>query len=416
MLKVEYAAVTNVGKVRKNNEDNYYVNGYYKKDTDILNDAECGAGYGERFLFSVCDGMGGIQFGEVASLAAVKAVSEYRDRDFDKCCSECVKAANDAVCDFRESHNNVSTGTTFTSLYLKGSTAHIANVGDSRVYILRGGKIAQLSEDHTEAQLMIDAGVLDPARAKYSRASHALTQNIGLNERELIIEPCVKKGKTVAGDIFLLCSDGLTDMLDDDEIERILNMDAGAEDIAKRLVKGALDAGGRDNVTVAVVKVLQTASKTGGVVPKLSFVKKSAPRAKKKGKVPVLPIVIITAAAAVAAVAAIFLFGAMSREDGAENSAQHIETTEAPKTEEPDGAEQDNPPAEDGEDRNGLPDWMQDVKETDAPELQPPDAPDVPESPDAQDAPDLGNIGNVVIDSVREKITSILNGITININ
>ena len=118
--------------------------------------------------------------------------------------------------------------------------------------MMRGGKLEQLSVDHTIVQQMVDSGALTKEEAKNHRKRHILSQNIGLFPDELIIEPYFTEPIVLkSGDIFLLCSDGLTDMVSDDAIRTIL---ANNED-AEGLVAAALEKGGRDNVTVVVIKV-----------------------------------------------------------------------------------------------------------------------------------------------------------------
>lgn len=147
-------------------------------------------------------------------------------------------------------------GTTLTALYLDQGKAICCNVGDSRCYFMRAGALRQLSADHTEAQQMVNMGILSPEQARKSKSWHKLTQHLGIFPEEFVIEPHFGPPLVLkSGDVFLLCSDGLTDMAADEQIAEILNTGKNAEQTADALVKLALSQGGRDNVTALVLKV-----------------------------------------------------------------------------------------------------------------------------------------------------------------
>lgn len=250
---IKSTAETNVGKVRDNNEDNFFLCGRYKNDpnkdsfgaSDCKRDAAC--------LFAVCDGMGGIQLGEIASLTAVKTLAKYAD-DFDLHLDEYIADANRLVCDEAHSRNLRRIGTTLAALSICGETALAYNIGDSRVYLFRDGLLTQLSEDHTQVQALLKYGVITEDEALQHPGKHVLTQHIGIPPGELQIEPYAAEPIALkSGDVFLLCSDGLTDMLTDDEIHGILSGGGDLDSRKERLIERALGNGGRDNVTVVLV-------------------------------------------------------------------------------------------------------------------------------------------------------------------
>lgn len=254
MVKAKYAVSTDVGRRRSNNEDNYYAEGYFKQEPTKLRDHAEDSLMSDKMLFAVCDGMGGCQYGEIASLTAVSTLKEFGERDFSACLEEYIQTANNRICAFRRKNGSVSVGTTFVSLYIKDNIAHISNVGDSRAYLYRGS-IKQYSYDDTEAQMMVDEGIISATQAKRSPAFHVLTQHVGLFPEVRPIVPHNTAIELRAGDVYLLCSDGLTDMLEDPEIEAVLGSGATAKEMTDELVKRALAAGGVDNVTVAVIKI-----------------------------------------------------------------------------------------------------------------------------------------------------------------
>ena len=252
MIRMTSAAVTDVGRIRHNNEDNFYLCGIFKEHTE---DNEKTAGDNSQrgsYLYAVCDGMGGEQFGEEASLIAVKTLREYND-NFSSDLEGYISAANDKICAEITKNGGVRMGTTLAILWTEDSRAMVCNVGDSRVYMLRGGELTQLSKDHTQIQRLINQGLLNPEDADNHPDRHRLTQHLGIFPSEMIIEPYCDSSITVqAGDAFLICSDGLTDMLDDAHICELLQKDGSPAETAQSLVAAALEKGGRDNITALV--------------------------------------------------------------------------------------------------------------------------------------------------------------------
>lgn len=256
MAKLYYAAATHEGRVRANNEDNFWVNGFFRKDVG-QNRLQCdGKVLPTRFAAAVCDGMGGESFGEVASLLAVESIQPHTYYELPEGAKADVQTANCKVCRYITEHRGMRSGSTLAALYVDSGRAVCCNVGDSRVYLLRDGKLTQLSKDHNSAQRLIDSGRMTEAEARGSSARHTLTQYLGIFQEEMLLEPHFSQPVAIRNnDRFLLCSDGVTDMLWDAEIAEILSGSARPAQQAAQLIEGALDSGGKDNITVIVVHV-----------------------------------------------------------------------------------------------------------------------------------------------------------------
>lgn len=248
---LEAFARTDPGPVRENNED------------DLLVDVENG-------LFVVADGMGGHASGEVASAIAVESVQDVLlnahdpdetrlDRqalDEDDAIRERLRyAMNQASVRIRrvalDNPVHSGMGTTLTVLLLEEETAHFGHVGDSRLYLFRDDRIKRLTRDHTVVQQEIDAGRLTPELARIVPHKNILTQSVGYHGP---VEPDTSTRPVMPGDIFVLCSDGLTDPLDDEALASICRA-TPFEELAEELVQQALQNGTEDNVTVVVVRV-----------------------------------------------------------------------------------------------------------------------------------------------------------------
>ena len=256
MINVTSAVVTNVGKVRENNEDNYFVNGKYRENTDTLNEEHEESKEKEKYLFSVCDGMGGEAYGELASLIAVKSLLKFQDKNINEHINEYVEYANKLICNEIEKNDGARIGSTVALLYIDDTGAYGYNIGDSRIYLMRDGSFKQLSRDHTQAQSMVDMGLLKPEEMNAHKGKHKLTQHFGIFPDELIIQPYEAEVVSVQeNDLFILCSDGLTDMMDDNEIASIAQEDLSPYDMASKLVDIAVEKGGKDNTTVVVAKI-----------------------------------------------------------------------------------------------------------------------------------------------------------------
>jgi serine/threonine protein phosphatase PrpC len=258
IIKIESTVITHVGMVRGNNEDNYFINGRCKSSNIITAEGYADKKARDAYLYAVLDGMGGESFGEIASMIAAQTLKEYMSTDFRQTAADYVQRANNLICDEVMKNDGARSGTTLALLYIRDKKAIAYNLGDSRVYFLRKGNLVQLSEDHTEAQRLIKMGMLDEEGAKHHKSKNKLTQHFGLFPNEMRIEPFVSKEiKVKKNDIFLVCSDGLTDMVSDENIREIMERkDMDTSGIAKELSTAAKVNGGKDNITVIVVKVV----------------------------------------------------------------------------------------------------------------------------------------------------------------
>jgi PPM family protein phosphatase len=246
---------TDKGHKRKNNEDNYIIVDPNDPHIDVK-------GYG--LLFAVADGMGGHAAGETASRMACKGLlNAYYEGGHENVESpaglpghleRAVQGVNRALYKFTE-HNTeyAGMGTTLSVVVFVKAEAIIAHVGDSRIYRLRDDVLEQLTPDHTQARAMVEMGRMTPEQAKEHPLRHMLTQAVG-TEPEL--EEVFTRAVTVReGDLFLLSSDGLYDMVPDGAIASVLREIPSPQAACDRLVEMALEAGGEDNVTVLVVRV-----------------------------------------------------------------------------------------------------------------------------------------------------------------
>lgn len=203
----------------------------------------------------VCDGMGGEQFGDEASELAVTHLQDTTPADFLTGGTEQLLAINAEICRLMM-RRQARIGSTFVGLSVVGSQGRIINIGDSPAYLLRKREMAKLSCDHTRAQSLVNMGILTPEEAAVHPDRHKLTQHLGIFPEEMIIEPHVTDVPELQiGDVFLLCSDGLTEMLTQSEIADVLSSNDSLHLQADRLYKLAMERGGKDNITLVLVTV-----------------------------------------------------------------------------------------------------------------------------------------------------------------
>ena len=241
--------LTYEGNVLQNNEDNYYLNGLYKTDTGRNRDANDLVAK-DHALLGVFDGMGGIENGEIASFIAAKAMKDYQEGFIEKY-QEYVEAANQKICDEISHRGEGSMGCTFCCAELDGDKMKCFNIGDSRIYHWHDKELKQISQDHTEADRLVSIGAMSKEEARNSKYGHVLTQHLGIDPEEMMIEPFASDDISLnAGDCILLCSDGLTDMVSDERISERLMENVTAEEKIWNLLRDALDSGGKDNITI----------------------------------------------------------------------------------------------------------------------------------------------------------------------
>ena len=242
------AARTDIGIVRSGNEDNYLM-------------------LADRGIFIVADGMGGHAAGEVASEMAVQIISKelgsLRGQSDDQVgdrLRSAIKSANEAI--FGRTlaeHDKRGMGTTVTVLTLLPNRYLIGQVGDSRAYLLREGELQQLTKDHSYVQEQVDAGLLTAEQARVHPYSNVITRCVGAG---MEVTPDIYAGSLLTGDLVLLASDGLTGMLEDEHLTRILKSEGGPQKWVDRMITEANRRGGLDNITAIVVKI-EAAGATG---------------------------------------------------------------------------------------------------------------------------------------------------------
>lgn len=229
-----WGARSDVGCVRTHNEDSYLV---------------------QSPLFCVCDGMGGHAAGEVASSIAVKTIAKTAPSSADPALlGAAVEAANAAVIEAaRNGLGKPGMGCTATAAYLENSTVAIAHVGDSRAYLLREGSLIRVTRDHSYVEELVDAGEITADEARVHPNRSVITRALG-SDPNMYADHFQIGVET--GDRLILCSDGLSSMIPDGEIERIAVQSTTAQICTDNLVDAALAAGGTDNVTVVVVDLV----------------------------------------------------------------------------------------------------------------------------------------------------------------
>ena len=253
-MRFNVYACSDQGRIRSNNEDNFYVSGTIRQNVDQSHMECSGCFEGQRFLFAVCDGMGGEANGELASLAAVRALRLYEELSAEDEAMQNVAAANRAVNEVQNERNSFHTGTTLAAFSIDGTEGQAYNLGDSRVYLCRNGELIQLTKDHTMASYLVELGILTTEQAEKTPNKNSLTSYLGI-DADTLTEPYFSERMELReGDVVLLCSDGLYGMVSEERLREEAAMCCSVEDIGKRLVCLALEAGGLDNITVIVIR------------------------------------------------------------------------------------------------------------------------------------------------------------------
>ena len=238
---VEQAGLTDVGRQRQANEDAYLM---------------------DSPLFAVADGMGGAKAGEVASRTAVEAFQ--RERDYSASAEEqlegIARAANRRIFEMAQrDEERRGMGTTLTAALVGDGELAIAHVGDSRAYLLRGERLQQLTHDHSLVAELERTGQLTAEDAEHHPQKSIITRALG-PEPDVQVDRHTHAAR--AGDVYLLCSDGLTSMLSDDEVGGVLRSSSSLDAAADSLVRAANQSGGRDNITVVLFKLDEEGEET----------------------------------------------------------------------------------------------------------------------------------------------------------
>lgn len=226
---------TSPGKVRELNEDAYFDNAL-------------------QGIFAVADGMGGHSAGDVASAKLVDALGKIKSpstlSEFVEFTEYHILAVNDELFEYGQANKQI-TGSTVVVLLIVGDFCAYVWAGDSRLYRIRNGRLEQLTTDHTQTEMYVEMGLIDKRDADKFESRNRITRAVGA-AKDLILD--VEVEELLAGDRFLLCSDGLDKHLKQDEIEEILAT-GSPESSSKELIETTLNRGANDNVTVCVVDV-----------------------------------------------------------------------------------------------------------------------------------------------------------------
>jgi protein phosphatase len=269
MADVDVCGLTHPGKVRQTNADQFLIASFHRALHVHATSISGGIGAQETgsrgFLLLVADGVGGLSTAAEGSAHAVTTVAQHLLHATELCSQVALSSEQDAVESLRDAVLTAHRGlleaaaaegmppaaTTLTMYAAFWPRAFVLHVGDSRMYRLRDGVLERLTTDQTFAQMMVQAGALSPAGAESSHLKHVLWSALGTQEivPEVVITDCTRRG------VVMLCTDGLTNHVSDDEIREHLARGQSAEQACQGLIDLALERGGRDNVTVVIGQV-----------------------------------------------------------------------------------------------------------------------------------------------------------------
>jgi len=275
-IVLEHAGKTDQGRVRKNNEDQFLIADLTKQlrvAQSSLTHADLGRWTtgSTGHLLVVADGMGGIAGGEIASGLAVETISWYvartmpwfyryqdgREKELEAELIHAMEACQQTVADAANASHFNRMGTTLTMACVLWPRLYVVHAGDSRCYLHRGSKFVRMTKDHTVAQKALDEGILTEEQAKSSVLGNTLWNCIGGGTEG--VSPDVYHATLHAGDELLLCTDGLTRAVSDDAICKILDRSATSRAAVEALIAAANEAGGPDNITAIVARLLPLA-------------------------------------------------------------------------------------------------------------------------------------------------------------
>ncbi len=236
---MEFAYLTDIGRIKRQNEDRVFIH------QDV------------PFYAVVADGMGGHNAGEVASKMAVEIISGELDKapknkfcDFEDKLRDAFVLANRKIFKYAEENlKMLGMGTTTVTAVISGGTLYIANVGDSRAYVIDSGGIRQISRDHSYVWILVERGEITKEQARKHPKRNYITRAMG-TEKNVVVDTFCRR---YSGEIVLLCTDGLTNFVDDEEILSAVVSEKTLQDAARRLVDLANERGGGDNITVALM-------------------------------------------------------------------------------------------------------------------------------------------------------------------
>ena len=241
--KIHYSCLSHIGNIRSMNQDNFICDGQYMDMNGTSIDFPlCGTKSSDDMsIFGIFDGMGGEECGEIASYIASKNASDIKiSKDPTADLTQFCHKANRNICDYAALNEVSAMGTTAAMLVFTEKEIALCNIGDSKIFRLCDGLLEQISKDHVAVSAF---GVKPP-----------LSQNLGIPPNELVIDPYLARGTYNDGDVYLICSDGLTDMVSTEEITQIL-ISEPIEKATTLLLDKALANGGKDNTTIILCKI-----------------------------------------------------------------------------------------------------------------------------------------------------------------
>lgn len=255
-MKLKCFGLCHCGAKRLENQDNIFVNQKYiisPQEAPFTVKDKCNDG-----ALAVFDGMGGEKYGADAAIIGASILDVFFPRllqvslaEQKGLVDEYLAEANEAICEMSKARGG-GMGSTIALLCLKDNVAGFYNVGDSAGYLFRAGQLQKMTHDHTVEQQKIDMGVLSEDEKKRDSDRNRLTQHLGIPPDEMVISPHHSEVQLEDGDLLLLCSDGLTDMLSYNEIAEILQHCSDVKETVHELSKRALKNGGKDNISVIV--------------------------------------------------------------------------------------------------------------------------------------------------------------------
>jgi len=269
-VRIDVAALSDKGRIRQRNEDHYFVARGGRHLTTLLTNVPAedipSQAAETCYVMIVADGMGGHSGGEVASRMAIATLmniilhapdwilrledDEHAQKVMQRAADRCQQIHEALQMRGRLDPDLAGMGTTMTAALSLGDDLFVTQVGDSRAYRFRGGTLERLTRDQTQAQWLADEGVISQQDVARHRLRHVLTNALGGFHSDVRVD--IKRWKLADGDRLLLCSDGLTDMVDDAHIADVLAREAGSDETCRLLVDSALENGGKDNVTVVL--------------------------------------------------------------------------------------------------------------------------------------------------------------------
>lgn len=253
MYQIEYAYTCHMGRIRANNEDNFWCCGeMLPSDNSGIEGIHTGISpTGKLPVFAVFDGMGGESCGEMAAFLAADQFGRYYNENKrilkimpDSFIESACRSMNEAVCRYGRENKIQSMGTTAAMIFFAQDEVYVCNLGDSRIYMYDSEQFTQISTDH-----VLGGNI-------YGKAP--LTQYLGIPEDQQFPDPCITELEYKEKTRFLLCSDGMTDMLSDGEIADILSREIPLKDTVELLLDRSLKKGGRDNITIILCQVQRT--------------------------------------------------------------------------------------------------------------------------------------------------------------